>query len=374
MRPRSVVVGLNSRSLLGLLPNLRSHIYQNRPRRSLNLPSTRCLSSADAQVPPVMEDAFLNVFWGMFEILHNCGLSWAVAIPAGAVVIRGLVIMPWLQIPARKAQQQNAALIPLNYAYSMAIKHKCHRVFYDKGARVARDKAKLAMTKYGYQLRRRWRAERWRQMLPIAGFPVFIAVAEVIRRMAGCRSGLWGLIFGTGSSSSETSKVGGDAGAIQASDVPLDTLDAVAELKGTTSLPSPVPDSAVLSNWIEPSFATEGALWFPNLMLADPNMILPFLVSGLTMATLYRGSKPPGEGKEKPAGIILKRVLMTGALAIGPLTLQLPAGILLYWAASTMSAYLSHLYLDKFYPLVMPPRPCRRSVMYNPKPAQKAKR
>ncbi|EKG21849.1 Membrane insertion protein OxaA/YidC [Macrophomina phaseolina MS6] len=314
----------------------------------------------------------------MFEVLHNCGLSWAVAIPAGAVVVRGLIIMPWFQIPARKAQQQNAALLPLNHAYAIAMKHRCHQIFYDKGPRVARSKAKMAMAKYNYQLRQRWRAERWRQMLPLATFPIFIGVAEVIRRMCGSRSGLWGIIFGSGSAqaqhpSAEALTAAGESAAVEAVDRTADALEAVAQWKGSTALPEAVPDSVPISNWLEPSFATEGALWFPNLMLADPNMILPFVVSGLTMATLHRGSKPPQEGKERPAGIILRRILMTGALAIGPLTLHMPTAILLYWSASTTCAYISHLILDKYYPLDMPPKPCRRSVMYNPKAVQKAK-
>ncbi|KAH7061367.1 hypothetical protein B0J12DRAFT_592673 [Macrophomina phaseolina] len=340
MRPRNVVSGLNARSLLGLPPHLRAHIYHNRQPRSLHPPQMRSASSAGA-LQMHEADLVLNLFWGMFEVLHNCGLSWAVAIPAGAVVVRGLIIMPWFQIPARKAQQQNAALLPLNHAYAIAMKHRCHQIFYDKGPRVARSKAKMAMAKYNYQLRQRWRAERWRQMLPLATFPIFIGVAEVIRRMCGSRSGLWGIIFGSGSAQAQH--------------------------------PSAEALTAAGDNWLEPSFATEGALWFPNLMLADPNMILPFVVSGLTMATLHRGSKPPQEGKERPAGIILRRILMTGALAIGPLTLHMPTAILLYWSASTTCAYISHLILDKYYPLDMPPKPCRRSVMYNPKAVQKAK-
>ncbi|KKY23395.1 putative membrane insertion protein [Diplodia seriata] len=190
-------------------------------------------------------------------------------------------------------------------------------------------------------------------------------MAESIRRMVGASSGLWGMAFGSGSY--EAPKASDVLKEAPVPDGVINALDRVAEWKGTTSLPSSAPDTAILSEWLQPSLATEGMLWFPNLMVPDPLMILPFAVSGLTIASLYAGSRAPNKTKEKPAHTILKRVMMTFALAIGPLTLNMPAGILLYWSASTVCAFLTHVLLDMFRPIRMPPKPCKRTIPYSPR-------
>lgn len=369
MRPRSIVAGLGARSLL------RPHIYHNGRARCFNAHQVRNMSKTPSEV--ILEDPFLdqiilplsngclNLCWSMFEILHNCGLPWAAAIPAGAVVIRGLLVMPFFQLPARKAQQQEAALLPLDHAYANVIKHRAHTFFYTRGPRQAQTTANILLGEHRQHMQRRWGTERNKQLLPIAGLPVFVAAAETIRRMAGCRSGMWGLIFGSAAKPAASPDAPSDGWGVALPDAPSDALETVVAWKGTTALPESVPDTAILSEWFQPTFATEGALWIPNLMLPDPLMILPFVVSGITMATLHRGSKPFGEKKERRGIRILRRGLMTAALAIGPLTLHLPAGILLYWTASTSCAFLAHLYMDHFHPLRMPPKPCKKSMFYH---------
>ncbi|GME34713.1 Membrane insertion protein OxaA/YidC [Neofusicoccum parvum] len=373
------VASLASRSRLCWPPHARTLACHNARLRSPSTLQMRCVSQAVEQPAidkggEMVAEAILDIPWGMFELLHSAGLPWAVALPAGAVVVRALVVMPFFQIPARKAQQRSSTLMPLSHAYAILMKHRSHQLFYSSGPRHARTVARNLLAGYNASMRKRWLTERWRQMLPVAGVPIFVVVAEVIRRMAGAKSGLLGLIFGSPSSASGAAETAGAQAAGQAADGATDALDAVAQWKGTTSLPSSVPDTAVFSDWLEPSFAREGALWFPNLMLPDPLMILPFVVSGITLASLYRGSKPVSKDTEKPVGMVLRRILMTVALAIGPMTLHMPAGILLYWTASTSCAFLAHIYLDKYYPLRMPPKPCKRSIMPYPKNAQNAKK
>lgn len=369
MHPRYAAPRLAPRSLHGLAPRFGPHLHRNAPARPLNPSQARCMSMANTSTetlagnPEPLAEAVLNLSWGLLEILHNCGLSWAVALPASAVVIRAFIIMPLFQIPSRKAQQTTASLLPLTRAYNIVKKHSSHMAHYSKGPRVAQAVTISSVARYNHQIRKRWGAQRWKQMLPFCGLPVFISMAEVIRRMVGARSGLWGLVFGSGSYAAPKASEQVSDGVT--TDGVTDALEKVAEWKGTTSLPSSVPEK--LSSWLEPSMAAEGMLWFPNLMLPDPYMILPWAVCGLTMASIYAGSKPPHKGHEKPSFFIFKRVLMTLALAIGPMTLNLPAGILLYWCASTSCAWLSHVYLDRFYPVRMPPTPCKRSIPYYPK-------
>ena len=56
----------------------------------------------------------------------------------------------------------------------------------------------------------------------------------------------------------------------------------MARWSGTDDLAS--LDTTALA--IESSLATEGALWFPDLIVADPQMILPFMLSGAILLNL----------------------------------------------------------------------------------------
>ena len=104
---------------------------------------------------------------------------------------------------------------------------------------------------------------------------------------------------------------------------------------------------------IEPSFATEGALWFPNLLVADPQMILPFMLSGVILLNL---TKSTGTGVWQKR---LMRSLGVVGLAMGPLTLHFPSALLIYWISSTMLAYVQTAVLDKMMPIKQPVVPCK---------------
>ncbi|OJD33580.1 mitochondrial inner membrane protein oxa1l-like [Diplodia corticola] len=347
---------------LGLPPRLRPHIYRNARSRPLNPPQARCMSAAEhltsagSFADGSFADGSLKLCLGLFEVLHNCGLSWAVALPAGALLVRACIITPFLQIPARKAQQTTTNLLPIMQAHAIVRKHSTHLRLYHEGAQKARNVSRTETALFNHKIKKRWRAQPWKHLLPLCGLPIFVAMAETIRRMVGTRSGLWGLVFGSGSYQSEAPKTSDALGKDDA------TIEGVADtLKGAT------PDTAVVSDWIQPSLATEGMLWFPDLMAPDPLLILPFVVSGVTVCSLYVSSRAPGRRKQKPAWAVIRRIMMTIALAIGPLTLNMPAGILLYWTASTSFALMSNLYLDRFLPIRMPPKPCKRSIPYLPK-------
>ncbi len=85
-----------------------------------------------------------------------------------------------------------------------------------------------------------------------------------------------------------------------------------------------------------PSMMTGGALWFPNLTVADPYYILPAIMA----ATMYVGaeamladSMPGADEKQKATSRIAMRVFSV----IAPvLTCTLPSGLQLYFLASTV--------------------------------------
>jgi len=103
---------------------------------------------------------------------------------------------------------------------------------------------------------------------------------------------------------------------------------------------------------IEQSFATEGALWFPDLLAADPQMVLPFMLSGAILLNLSNAEGNTIWQKR------LKRSLGIVGLALGPLTLQLPSAMLIYWISSSMLAYIQAAVLDRVMP-IKAVQPCK---------------
>ncbi|KUI53341.1 Mitochondrial inner membrane protein OXA1L [Cytospora mali] len=190
----------------------------------------------------------------------------------------------------------------------------------------------------------------------LISLPIFLSNLEVIRRMCGGPRGLIGnLLHGwettttptaTGAAETEAASSGpasftGDA--ISVADVSSPT--SLGDLTSTTS-------DTLSSISMEPTFATGGCLWFPNLLVPDPYHILPFAVSALLFAHMIPettaerrdlfGLKPLAtNGKTMTVGggrsrmwRALQRSLIIMALAIGPATMDMPAALHLYWMTS----------------------------------------
>ena len=112
---------------------------------------------------------------------------------------------------------------------------------------------------------------------------------------------------------------------------------------------------------LEPSLAEEGALWFQNLLAPDPFLILPFVLSGVLFTAVTGGNSAFGGRKRKVSarsrrlGVSLKLC----ALAIGPLTLDVPSAVLVYWISTSGISIAQHWIFDKLQPLRLPVQPCK---------------
>ncbi|KAL9027428.1 MAG: hypothetical protein Q9196_004047 [Gyalolechia fulgens] len=112
---------------------------------------------------------------------------------------------------------------------------------------------------------------------------------------------------------------------------------------------------------IEPSLATEGALWFPDLLVPDPHLILPFILSATMFANISyqeRTAKKTGltpGAFQRRLGNAFKIVV----LAVGPLTLAVPSAIHVYWISSSAFALASNIVLNWYSPTVQPRKPKR---------------
>jgi inner membrane protein COX18 len=170
------------------------------------------------------------------------------------------------------------------------------------------------------EIYRRLGCSLWKGYLPpMIQIPVWLTAVEALRRMCGKEEGLVGM-----------------AAWLFRSD---DATNASAMIEGG------IP--------IEPSFATEGALWFPNLLAADPQMILPFMLSGVILLNLTKSTGTSVWQKR------LVRSMGVVGLAMGPLTLQFPSALLIYWISSTMLAYIQAVVLDRMMPIKPPVVPCK---------------
>lgn len=198
------------------------------------------------------------------------------------------------------------------------------------------------------QIYGRWGCGLWKNWLPAIQLPIWLLMVETLRGMAGTRKGLLGLMLPAG--------IAGDVNELDAAPelaaAGIPEAGFGAELVGEKNIAGVVVP-------IEPSLATEGMLWFPDLMAADPMLLLPFILSGTLFLNIYSGQQRGLPGVAMTQGRIrMMRVLGVVALAAGPLTLQIPTAMLLYWVSSGMLAYGQNLLIDCYMPVKSPVKPC----------------
>jgi inner membrane protein COX18 len=165
--------------------------------------------------------------------------------------------------------------------------------------------------------------------LGLAQLPVFLATMEAIRGMAGAHQGWWGMISSFGN------------------------VEAGVEGTGAVLTADGLVKTALVP--VESAFATEGALWFPNLLLPDPQFVLPFLLSGAILVNIF-GHRPAQMGVWQTR---LTRNMGVVALAIGPIMLHVPSALVFYWLSSSMLAYGQSVLLERLMPIQKPVTPCQ---------------
>ncbi|KAL3420526.1 hypothetical protein PVAG01_06971 [Phlyctema vagabunda] len=278
--------------------------------------------SFHASPAPRFLDATLGVTQTVLEGLHSTtGLSWAYTIPLSAALLRLTVILP-ISIYLRRTQQQQVALTPLLSAWQHIIRRETMAEVGHLGPTVAQSTALKKMRAKRQEIFRRFDCQAWKGLVPpFIQLPFWLIMIETVRRMCGSQVGLLGM--------------------------------AVSRISGTEEATAASTAIEQGLHRIE-SLATEGMLWFPNLLLPDPQLVLPFMLSGLILLNMS------GKGNVNAAlwQTRLSRGLKIGALAIGPLTLHVPSAILVYWISSTGLGLMQSKALSVFMPLQPPVAPC----------------
>ncbi|KAI9054083.1 hypothetical protein LZ554_001254 [Drepanopeziza brunnea f. sp. 'monogermtubi'] len=272
----------------------------------------------------------INASHTALDGLHSLtGLPWAYSIPLFALLLRCTIILP-ISIYQRRALLKQASLGPLLQSWRHALQHETIREAGHLGPKVSHSTLLKKVRAKRSELYSRHGCRIWKNFLALVQLPVFLSVMEALRKMCGSREGVLGMLMGNQNNVGETG-VENVAGVI--------TGDGLVD--------------QVLSIPTEMSLATEGMLWFPNLLVGDPQLVLPFVLSATLMLNIF--GLPTSR---RPWSVRLKRSLGLVCLIVGPLMINVPSALLIYWISSSASAYLQALALEKFMPIPKTVAPC----------------
>ncbi|RMJ26662.1 inner membrane protein Cox18 [Aspergillus sp. HF37] len=343
-----------------------------RPLRSLASlrgPHVRSkLSSQQARhFHPTKPAPFPDVASGFIYGIHALtGLPWVYSLPLTAITVRLLVAMP-LQIYTKVHARREQNLAPILHSWKVNYQREIrwlrsrshlkeplletapkildarrrpsvHRQESEARASAAQASEAFHHTpaseltkilKNRVEDRRKeiysaWRVPRFYKAANFLQLPVWLMVMESVRNMCGDDRGL---------------------------------LRYIGSLIGNSWHPGEAFNSVPLE--AEPSLATEGALWFPDLLVGDPTCILPVLLSASIILNIRTGWKgtPPKEAADLPRKEMLLRVFPASlkgplyflALYIGySASFGMPSALMVYWLTSTNMATLQTVLLDKY--------------------------
>ena len=252
--------------------------------------------------------------------IHNVtGLPWVATLPLTAALIRLTITGP-IATYGKIISQRRIKIFPLLYAWRAAISRNVFRTHKAEGPVACEKIIAKAARKKGAEVRKNLGVQYWKSSLTWIQLPIFLVVIDTIRGMCGYEKGLLGLL---------TSAAEGE--------------DVVPEENLGQTLDDP---------YFEPTLALEGALWFPDLLVPDPMLILPFTLSASLFAIIYgieRRSKSLGVPIQKWQ-LRFQQAMKIFALLIGPATIGVPSGILVYWISSTWFGICQNALLDWYFP------------------------
>lgn len=250
----------------------------------------------------------------LIQTLHSTtGLPWAYTLPLFAVAVRTTLFLP-LAIYVRRVTQRQISLQPIIQSWTHTLRKETIQEVGHLGPQVSHQKLLVKMRNKRIEIYKRWGCQNWKNFTPVIQVPVFVCIMQSIRHMCG----YGGMILSTDPATGDSISL------------------------------------------IEPSLALEGALWFPNLMLADPYLVLPFVLSGTMLLNVlsnrFRTDRAETRSKFQTR---LERVLGTVALAVGPVMLQAPTALLVYWIGSSLAALGQNFILDVVMPVQKPVAACK---------------
>lgn len=274
--------------------------------------------------PAALVPEMITFAAGYLHGVHTVtGLPWAASIPLAAVGVRtfAAIFIVWQRIILRRRQNIQPLIHCVKKHYQDALRAKAVEDRLYMRPQEAQEQLSRELGKRTADLYKEWKISQTTiNVLPLVQFPIWIALMEATRNICGVNMGL------------------------------LRYLNPMPDKDGGSSLDLP---------GVEPSLATEGAFWFPNLLAGDPTGILPVIL-GLTIFTNVRLGFPKMTAAELSdqnkmqmwVSTFLwgakKGLMFMGAwIALTAYTTGMPAGMMLYWIVSSNTAMLQNMFLDK---------------------------
>ena len=307
----------------------------------------------------------------LITTLHTVtGTPWYVTLPLVALGVNAIFRLPFI-VYARKIGQRRGKLAPILQAWYAKIVRTVEREPIPPSRKAKEVTSRFNKT--SKRIYKEWGLQQWRMQGSLFSLPFWLVAIESIRRLCGGPRGLIGtLVFGKKEAIDNGNVVSATASASNPAEV-ISSMD-VATIEGVTA--PGITDIAIGA--ADPTLATGGCLWFPNLMESDPLHILPCLLSAMLVVNILSGtkgnrlalfglqdqkaevdttsasskaaSKQSTASVESPVRRGLQRGLIILSLMVGPATLDLPAALHLYWLSSAGFSYLLHEGLRRLIP------------------------
>ncbi|KAI1124137.1 hypothetical protein F5Y10DRAFT_37650 [Nemania abortiva] len=296
--------------------------------------------------------------------LHTVtGLPWFLTIPLVALTVGTVFRLPFT-IYTQRVLQRRTALTPLLQAWNAKIQQHVAR----DGVPASRSlsEVKARQDKVVRRLYRKLGLQEWRLYSSVLSFPFWLVAIDGVRRLCGGPRGLIGsLVTGWAAADENTTTT-------TAPFVPADS--SIPDPSALTADPATI-SSAAETAVVDPSLTIEGCLWFTDLSASDPYHVLPLALSCTLLWNLlpsnraefwdrvraFLGRQPRGAQartlaadakvglSQRVRGTLYVNMVALATL-IGPLTLDLPAALHLYWLTSSAT----HAVFAKILKRLMP--------------------
>lgn len=359
---------------LGRLPRhykgALSHSFPRSLPHITLLQSTRCGLPLGSFTPKrTFVEAAVTQTQELITTFHAVtGTPWCLTI---ALVALGLNFtrLPFT-IYARRLEQRRVELVPLIHAWHARISKSTPPSPGKSADRLVNEVEKKVMKKqkeiyrdFGLQV---WRAAGG----VILTLPLWLGIMESLRRLCGGPVGILGsLFFNKDPASNAAAAI---AATTPAPSLLADAFPAVVDPASASSIGT-ISDAIIpAATTLEQSLATGGLFWFPDLLVADPQHILPWVLSctiaanlGLIPTSVQKarqllGGEASQNGEALPQsrrtklGKGLRRVLVIFSVAIGPMTMGFPAALHVYWICSSGISMLFKHVVQRRMPLPKP--------------------
>ena len=322
---------------------------------------------------------------------HTIGLPWYAAIPATALLIRGIFGYYASAVPSRRRAQTRLNLQPVLYASNALDMQNGNLQKKELWQRMVQQMKKIH--RYGKPF-----GGGIASSLPLVNFATLIATSEAIRMKCGARDGLLSLIALPLESIGRLIAPGAfrkveDGADVRAQEI-VERLEQVRQVRlqqageqveGGGSAANATPENIyeavqpvgppvvnTEASHFDPSMQLEGFEFCADLTAMDYSLILPSMTVGVMLLNVVLQRPPPRvmdsfqPKKSGPENFIRQHATPMKALQLGIISVfgmalaRFPAALSLYFFSSVAIGLVQRLFLDIKMPLRRPIRRCVR--------------